>query len=161
MLKAFSIFLQSALLLIGIAVVFALIKFPLLEGRAANLDKFSIYTDPLILYIYIASIPFFMGLFKLIQFVTIIQQQKAFSIKAVASLKFLRKCMMAWIILMLVAVLMIKFFIAKEDDPAGFIALCLLGIFVSLLAYAITFIIERILQNGIALLEENKKLIMR
>jgi hypothetical protein len=40
------IFLQAVIVLIGIAALAILIRLPLTEGRAANLDLFSIYFDP-------------------------------------------------------------------------------------------------------------------
>jgi hypothetical protein len=58
------VFLQAVIVLIGIVALVILIRFPLTEGRAANLDLFSIYSDPFILYGYAASIVFFVALYK-------------------------------------------------------------------------------------------------
>jgi hypothetical protein len=58
---------------VGISVVFFLIAFwiaaglvwiPQTEGRAVHLDLISIYTDPLIIYTYIALTPFFVALYQ-------------------------------------------------------------------------------------------------
>ena len=62
MKRTSTIFLQAVIVLIGIIALAILIRFPLTEGRAANLDLFNIYSDPFILYGYVASITFFVGL---------------------------------------------------------------------------------------------------
>ena len=53
-----TIFLQVVIVLVGIVVLAILIRVPQTEGRAKNLDLFSIYADPFILYGYAASVPF-------------------------------------------------------------------------------------------------------
>jgi hypothetical protein len=58
MKKSSTFFLKVVILLIAIGVLAGLIWFPQTEGRAAHLDLISIYTDPFIIYIYIASTPF-------------------------------------------------------------------------------------------------------
>jgi hypothetical protein len=63
-----TVFLKVVILLIAIGVLAAMIRFPQTERRAANLDLTSIYTDPLIIYAYIASIPFFVALFRHLSF---------------------------------------------------------------------------------------------
>ena len=47
MKKSSTIFLQAVIVLIGIAALAIMIRFPQTEGRAANLDLFSIYADPM------------------------------------------------------------------------------------------------------------------
>ncbi|MEZ4827762.1 MAG: DUF2975 domain-containing protein, partial [Bacteroidia bacterium] len=55
------IFLQAVVVLVSMVALAILIRCPLTEGRAVNLDLFSIYADPFILYGYAASIPFFVA----------------------------------------------------------------------------------------------------
>jgi hypothetical protein len=64
MKKLSTLFLKFVLSLIAIGALIWLIWFPQLEGRAANLDLISIYKDPLIIYAYIGSIPFFVALYQ-------------------------------------------------------------------------------------------------
>ena len=59
-----TIFLQVVIVALGIVALFIMIRFPLTEGRAANLDLFSIYADPFIIYGYVASIAFFVALYQ-------------------------------------------------------------------------------------------------
>ena len=58
------IFLQAVIVLIGMVALAILVRMPLTEGRAANLDLVNIYTDPLILYGYAASIAFLLRCIK-------------------------------------------------------------------------------------------------
>jgi hypothetical protein len=72
MKRSSTLFLKVVILLIAIGVLAGMLRFPQTEGRAANLDLISIYRYPFIIYIYIGSIPFFVGLyqaFKLLNFI--------------------------------------------------------------------------------------------
>jgi hypothetical protein len=64
MIRSSILFLKVVILLIAIGVLAGMIRFPQTEGRATHLDLISIYTDPFIIYGYIASIPFFVGLYQ-------------------------------------------------------------------------------------------------
>src|SRR3990167_5065583 len=87
MRKGSTLFLRVVICLIAIGVLAGLIWFPQTEGRAAQLDLISIYTDPFIIYIYIASIPFFVGLYQAFKLLNYIDKNKAFSQGAVNTLK--------------------------------------------------------------------------
>jgi uncharacterized membrane protein YbhN (UPF0104 family) len=146
------------MVLIGIVSLGILIRFPLTEGRAEKLDLFSIYADPFILYIYAASTPFFIALYKLFKLIGYFGQNEAFSLKSVTVLRSIKYCAIALSILILLAGLFIRLFHNKEDDPAGFLALCFLTIFVSLVFAAAVAVFENILQKGIDLKSENEQI---
>ena len=55
MKKGSTIFLRVVIVLIGIVALAIMIRFPLTEGSAVNLDLFSIYSDPFIIYGYVVS----------------------------------------------------------------------------------------------------------
>ncbi len=76
--KISTIFLQVVVVLIGIVALAIMIRFPLTEGRAANLDLFSIYADPFIIYGYLASIAFFVALYQAFKLLGYIGQNKVF-----------------------------------------------------------------------------------
>jgi hypothetical protein len=80
------VFLQAVIVLIGIVALGLLLWFPLTEGRATNIDLFSIYFDPFILYGYAASIAFFIALYKAFKLLGYIGQNKVFSSYSVNSL---------------------------------------------------------------------------
>lgn len=150
-----TIFLQLVIVLIGIAALAILIRLPLTEGRAADLDLFSIYSDPFILYVYAASIVFFVALYKAFKLLGYIGQNKVFSTNAVGTLKSIKYCAIVLSILIVTAGLYIKISHNKEDDPAGFLAICIVTTFASIVVATAAAIFEKILQNAIDMKSEN------
>ena len=150
-----SIFLQAVIVLIGIVALVILIRFPLTEGRAANLDLFRIYLDPFILNGYAASIVFFIALYKAFRLLGYIGQNKAFSSKSVSSLKSIKYCAIVLSILIVAAGIYIRISHNKEDDPTGFLAICIVTTFVSIVIATAAAIFEKILQNAIDMKSEN------
>ncbi|MCC6288715.1 MAG: DUF2975 domain-containing protein [Chitinophagaceae bacterium] len=155
MKKASTIFLQAVIVLIGIVALAILIRLPLTEGRAVNLDLFSIYADPFILYGYAASIAFFIALYKAFRLLGYIGQNKVFSSHSVAALKSIKYCAIVLSILIVGAGLYIKMFHNKEDDPAGFLAICMVTTFASVVVATAAAIFEKILQNAMDMKSEN------
>src|SRR6185503_3953834 len=111
------IFLQGVVVLIGIVALAIMIRFPLTEGRAENLDLFSIYADPSILNGYAASIPFFIALYKAFKLLGYIGQNKAFSLASVKTLSSIKYCAIVLSIFIVMAGLYIRIFHNKDDDP--------------------------------------------
>ena len=149
------IFLQAVIVLIGIVALVILIRFPLTEGRATNLDLFSIYADPFILYGYAASIAFFVGLYKAFRLLGYIGQNKVFSSKSVKTLKEIKYSAIVLSILIVTAGVFIKIAHHKDDDPAGFIAICIVTAFASLVVATAAAIFEKLLQNAVDMKSEN------
>lgn len=153
-----TIFLQGVIVLIAILVLGIMIRFPLTEGRAANLDLFSIYSDLFILYVYAASIPFFIALYKAFKLLGYIEQNKAFSLNSVRILRSIKYCAIGLSIFIVIAGLYIRIFHNKDDDPSGFLALCIVSTFASLVVAAAVSVFEKILQNGVDIKSENEQL---
>jgi len=149
------VFLQAVIVLIGSIALSLLIWMPLAEGRATNLDLFRIYSDPFILYGYAASIAFFIALYKAFKLLGYIGQNKVFSSGSVKALKSIKYCAIALSILILMAGVYIRIFHSKEDDPAGFLAVCIMTIFVSIVVATAAAIFEKVLQNAIDMKSEN------
>ena len=158
MKKSSILFLQVVIVLIGIVALAIMIRFPLTEGRAANLDLFRIYSDPFILYGYAASIPFFIALYKAFKLLGYIGQNKAFSLNSVRTLSSIKYCAIALSILIVMAGIYIRIFHNKDDDPAGFLAICIVTTFVSLVVATAAAVFEKILQNGMDIKSENEEL---
>lgn len=150
-----TIFLQVVIVLIGMVALAILIRFPLTEGRAANLDWFRIYADPFILYGYAASIAFFVALYKAFKLLGYIGQNKVFSSDSVGALKSIKYCAIVLSILIAAAGLYIRISHNKEDDPAGFLAICIVTTFVSIVVATAAAIFEKILQNALDMKSEN------
>jgi hypothetical protein len=151
------IFLRAVIVLTGMAALAVLIWFPLTEGRATNLDLFSIYFDPFILYGYATSIVFFVALYQAFKLLGYIGQDKVFSSNSVKALKSIKYCAIALSILIVAAGLYIRMFHNKEDDPAGFLAICIVTTFVSIVVATAAAIFEKILQNAVDMKSELDK----
>lgn len=155
-MKSISIvFLQGVIVLIGIVALAILIWFPLIEGRATNLDLFSIYFDPFILYGYAASIAFFVALYQAFKLLGYIGQNKVFSSNSVNTLKRIKYCAIVLSILIATAGLFIRLTHHKDDDPAGFLAICIVATFASIVVATAAAIFEKVLQNAIDMKSEN------
>jgi len=150
-----TLFLQAVIVLIGMVALVVLIRFPLTEGRATNLDLFSIYADPFILYGYAVSIAFFVGLYKAFKLLGYIGQNKVFSTSSVGALKSIKYCAIVFGILIVMAGLYIRLAHHEDDDPAGFIAICIVTTFASAVVATAAAIFEKILQNAIDMKSEN------
>jgi len=157
MTKSSTIFLQVVIVLVGIVALVLMIRVPLTEGRAANLDLFSIYSDPFILYGYAASIPFFIALYNAFKLLRFIEQNKAFSLNSVRTLRNIKHCAIVLSILIVMAGLYIRIFHNKDDDPAGFLAMCIVTTFISIVVATAATVFEKIVQNGVDIKSENEQ----
>jgi len=110
MKKRSAIFLQGVIILTGVTAIAVMIRFPLTEGRAANLDLFSIYSDPFILYCYAISVPFFIALYKAFRLLGYIGKSNEFSQISVMTLRSIKYCAIALSILIVTAGLYIILF---------------------------------------------------
>ncbi len=161
MKKSSTMFLQAVIALIGIVALAIMIRFPLTEGRAVNLDLFSIYSDPFIIYGYLSSIAFFVALHQAFKLLGYIGQNKVFSLNSVKSLRTIKYCAIILGILIVMAALYITvMFHVKggdpvDDDPAGFIAIAILFTFISSVVATVAAVFERTLQSAIDIKSEN------
>lgn len=149
------LFLRAVIVVIGMIALAILIRFPLTEGRAKDLDLLSIYSDPFILYGYVASITFFVALYKAFKLLGYIGKNKIFSSSSVKALRSIKYCAMVLGVFIVVGGLYIKLFHNKDDDPAGFLAICTVTTFVSIIVATAAAIFEKILQNAIDMKSEN------
>lgn len=155
MKKSSTVFLQVVIVFIGIVTLVIMIRFPLTEGRAANLDPFSIYADPFLAYGYLASIAFFIALYQAFKLLGYIGQNKVFSLNSVKALRTIKYCAIILSILIVTAGLYIRIFHAKGDDPAGFLAMCIVTTFVSIVIATTATVFERTLQSAVDIKSEN------
>ena len=155
MKKASTLFLQVVIALVGLLALFLLIRLPQTEGRAANLDLLSIYADPLILYVYTASITFFMALYKAIRLLGYIGQNRMFSSEAVSALRSIKYCAIGLAIMIVGAGIYISISHPKDDDAAGALSLCIMATFITIVVATAAAIFEKILKNAMDLKSEN------
>lgn len=154
MKRTSTLFLKIVIVLMATAVLAGMLWFPQTEGRATNLDLMSIYADPLILYVYLASVPFFIGLFQAFKLLNLIDENKAFSQDAVNALKKMKLASVSLIGFIAIAVISIRF-AANGDDPAG---PTMLGIILSFAFGVIATtagVFQKLFQNAVDLQSEN------
>ncbi|HML96060.1 MAG TPA: DUF2975 domain-containing protein [Thermodesulfobacteriota bacterium] len=155
MKKISTIFLQVVVVLVGIVALAVMIRFPLTEGRAANLDLFSIYADPFIIYGYLASIAFFVALYQAFKLLGYIGQDKAFLFNSVKALRNIKYCAIVLGVLIVIAAIYIRISFAlraegvQDDDPAGFIAVSIVATFISIVVATAAAVFEKTLQSAV------------
>ena len=149
-----TIFLKAIIILIAVGTIAGLIWFPQTEGRAANLDLISIYKDPFILYIYIASIPFFVGLYQAFKLLNLIEDNKAFSQSAVNALRNIKYASLTLISFIILALLYIRFF-AHGDDPAGPTMLGICAMLTLIVITTAATVFQKLFQNALDMKSEN------
>ncbi|MDO8582030.1 MAG: DUF2975 domain-containing protein [bacterium] len=147
MKKIQTIFLQIVIVAIGIVALAIMIRFPLTEGRAVNLNLFHIYADPFILYGYAVSIAFFVALYQAFRLLGYIGQNKVFSLNSVRALRTIKYCAIIVSASIVMAVLFIMTSHNTDDDPAGFIAMGIVTTFISIVIATVAAMFERILQS--------------
>lgn len=155
MKRSSAIFLQVVIVLIGIVTLAVMIRFPMTEGAAVNKDLFSIYFNPFILGGYLASLPFFVALYQGVKLLRYIGQNKAFSLNSVKALRTIKYCAIILSTSIVMAALYILISHDKNDDPAGFIAMCIVTTFISIVVATAAAVFERVLQNAVDLKSEN------
>ena len=154
MTRGSTLFLKLILLLIAAVVLFLMMLFPRLEGSAANLDLISIYTDPFILYGYVASIPFFLALFEAFRLLGYVERDTIFSQTAIGAVRIIKYCALTIIGFLVGGILFIRF-VAQGDDPAGPTMMGLVMIFASVVIATAAGVFQKLLQNAVTIKSEN------
>ncbi len=157
MKKSSTIFLQGVIVLIGIVALAIMIRFPLTEGRAVDLDLFSIYADPFIIYGYLASIAFFVALYQAFKLLGYIGKNKVFSLDSVKALRNIKYCasILGGLIVIAAIYIRVSFNGNVDDDPAGFIAIAIVTTFISIVIATAAAVFEKTLQSAVELKSEN------
>ena len=150
-----SLFLRAVLVLIGLAALGFLLWEPHLEGRNAHATLFEIYfKDPFLAYVYIASIPFFVGVYHAFKVLGNVGRDQEFSPSGVRSLRTIKHCAIA----LIGGVALAEVFIMLDhsgEDRAGGVFIGAVIIFASIVVATAMAVLERGLQNAVDLKSEN------
>jgi hypothetical protein len=149
-----TVFLKLVILLIAIGAVVGMLWFPQLEGRAANLDLVGIYTDPFIIYMYIASIPFFVAVYQAFTLLGLVDKNKIFSQASVRAIRNLKYCVLAIVGFLVMAIFYIRVMVQGEDS-AGPTMMGLVGIFASVVIATAAGVFQKLMQNAVDMKSEN------
>ncbi|MBI5531026.1 MAG: DUF2975 domain-containing protein [Candidatus Doudnabacteria bacterium] len=154
--KTSTIFLRVIIVLIGMGVLAFLLWEPHLEGRNAHATLFEIYfKDPFLAYVYIASLPFFAVLYKTFKLLGLAGENKIFSQNSVKALRTIKYCAIIQGVLIVTAAAYIRIFHAKDDDPAGFVAICVVATFIFIVIATAAGVFEKLLQTAVEMKSEN------
>ena len=104
---------------------------------------------------YLASIPFFVALYQGFKLLRFIGEHKAFSLSSVKTLRTIRYCAIILSASIVMAAVYIGVFHNKNDDPAGFIAMCFVTTFISIVIATSAAVFEKLLQNAVDIKSEN------
>ena len=147
---------------LGMGVLVALLWEPHLEGRNVNATLFEIYfKDPFLAYVYLGSIPFFIGLYQAFKVLGHVGQNKVFSQAAVNALSTVKYCALttAGAIVAADAYLMIHARLYPElgavDGPEGAVVLGIIATFASILVAAAAAVFEKLLKSAVDIKSEN------
>lgn len=154
MKKVSTLFLKLVICLIAIGALIWLIWFPQLEGRAADLDIISIYMDPLIIYTFIGSIPFFVALYQAFNLLGYVDSNQVFSLASVNAVKNIKYCAIAFSGFVVLGILYIRLF-ANGEDSAGVTSLAIFIIFASIVIATAFAVFQKLLQNAVDMKSEN------
>ena len=155
MKRSSTLFLKVVILLIAVVALAGMIWEPQTEGRNVNADLFSIYfRDPFLAYAYAASIPFFVALYQAFKLLGYIEQNKVFSQISVRTLRNIKYCAITLSGLIGLGILFIRLF-NTGDDSAGFTALSIFTIFVSIVIATAAAVFQKLLQNAVDIKSEN------
>lgn len=136
---------QIVIVLVGIGVVALMLWEPQTEGRNVGATLFEIYfRDPFLAYAYIASIPFFVGLYHVFKVLGYAGQNKLVSSPAIKALQTIKYCALITAGGIVAADAYIIIFNSRKDDSAGAVAL---GILATLLAIIIAIVVAMLGKN--------------
>ena len=151
-----TIFLQVIIVLIGIGVFALLLWEPQVEGRNVNATQFEIYfKDPFLAYIYLAFVPFFVGLYQAFKILGYARRNEIFSQRSVRALRIIKYCALTTAIFILGAEAYLFIFMRGKDDIAGGVMMGGFIILVSVIIATAAAVFERRLQNAVERRSEN------
>src|SRR5882672_6220304 len=155
MKRGSTIFLQALVLLFGVGVLALLLWEPQVEGRNVNATLFEIYfKDPFLAYIYLAFVPFFVGLTRAFKMLGYARRNEIFSPRSVRALRIIKYCALTTAIFILGAEAYLFIFMRGKDDIAGGAMMGAFIILVSAIIATAAAVFERILQNAVEIKSE-------
>src|SRR3979409_757615 len=151
MKRGSTIFLQVVIALLGVGVLALLLWEPQVEGRNVNATLFEIYfKDPFLAYIYLAFVPFFIGLYQAFKILGYARRNEIFFLRSVRALRIIKRCALTTAIFILGAEAYLSIFMRGKDDIAGGAMRGAFIILVSAIIATAAAVFERILRNAMA-----------
>ncbi len=155
MKRGSTIFLQVVIALLGVGVLALLPWEPQVEGRNVNATQFEIYfKDPFLAYIYLAFVPFFVGLTRAFKILGYARRNEIYSQRSVRALRIIKYCALTTAIFIVGAEAYIFIFVRGTDDVAGGVMMGAFIILVSAIIATAAAVFQRKLQNAVEINSE-------
>lgn len=152
------LFLKLAVLFIGLPIIvlciFGLIW---LISNPVNPDYEQVLY-PIIIGMYISTIPFFIALYQSFKLLSYIDNNQAFSDLSVKALKKIKFCTLI-ISGLYVVILPFVFGLAQIDDAPGLVLVGMVPILASLVISVFAAVLQRLLQDAIEIKKENELIV--
>ena len=147
-------FLKLAVAVIGFCVLALCIFWaPTLADRAVNMyPEFEFLKYPVLFYIFITAIPFYIALYHTFRLLNYIENRNAFSDMAVASLRHIKHYAMIEVILYMLGLILLGFL--KALHP-GIIIMGGVIAFAALTVSLFAALLQELLRNALEIKEEN------
>lgn len=146
-LKISIIFIGISLLIVGIVGLSWLIDHPINP-------KYSTILYPIIFGLYLTSIPFYIALFNAIKLLSLIDDDRAFSISSVKILKKIRICAIA-VSFIYGLIIPFVYLLAERDDAPGLIIFGMIPLFASLVIALFSAVLEKLFQEALEIKSDN------
>ncbi|MCA1011621.1 DUF2975 domain-containing protein [Halobacillus halophilus] len=149
-----TLFLKISVFLIGLPVLaLCIFALPSIAKDASN-TEYASFIYPVLAAMYIAVIPFFTALYQALKLLSFIDRDHAFSNSSVQALKKI-KFSAVTISVVYMAALPFFYLIGEMDDAPGVIVIGLVIVFASLVIAVFTAVLQKLLNNAIAIKSEN------
>ena len=150
MRRGVTIFLQVVIVLLGLGMLALLLWEPQVEGRNVHATQFEIYfKDPFLAYIYLAFVPFFVGLTRAFKILGYARRNEIRSQHSLRALRIIKYCGLTTAIFIVGAEAYIFIFVRGTDDIAGGVMMGAFIIFVSAIIATAAAVFERRLQKDV------------
>ena len=151
MKRGSTLFLKSAVSLIGIAVL-AFCIFILPNGiRVTHWDGYR----PLLVGMYVTAVPFFFALYQTMKLLNYIDTNKAFSLASITALRYIMYCGILLGVFYCVEMPYI-YSLARQDDAPGVVIIGIVFTFAPFIVAVISAVLQKLLQDAITMKSENE-----
>jgi hypothetical protein len=145
-----TLFLKAVVILLGISVFVFDIAALLGANSSDDISEFS----PLLYVLVLSSLPFFYGLYQLMQLLKLIDLNKGFSELSVRALGNMKKCALGVAVVFTVGIPLV-YFVGQRADAPGLIAFGLVMAFISIVIATFTAVLEMLVAKGFVIKNEN------
>lgn len=154
MQKGSTQFLKLAIFLMVISGAALMVWLPQLGTNSVQFNFMQVYTDPVVVYAYFASIPFFVGLYQALKMLRYIESDTFFSKKSLTAARKIKYSAFSVPVLITIGQIVVLMN-GKVSYLTGFVAVGVYVTFASIVLATIVAVCERLLQSAVEMKLEN------